>query len=58
MAGGLVVSAVPAHAAPVEVRLYDRLFAVPFPGMGQQARFKSAMAKIIPILPRLPTSFE
>jgi len=28
-------------------------YAVPFPGMGQQARFQSAMACIIPILPRL-----
>jgi hypothetical protein len=28
-------------------------FAVPFPGMGQQARFKAAMAQIIPTLPRL-----
>ena len=29
-------------------------FAVPFPGMGQQTRFKIAMAQIIPELPRLP----
>ena len=29
-------------------------FAVPFPGMGQQARFKAAMLQIIPTLPRLP----
>jgi hypothetical protein len=28
------------------------LFAVPFPGMGQQARFHEAMAKIMPRLPR------
>ncbi|MBR1156780.1 hypothetical protein [Bradyrhizobium sp. JYMT SZCCT0428] len=28
-------------------------FAVPFPGMGQQTRFKAAMARIIPVLPRL-----
>jgi hypothetical protein len=28
-------------------------YAVPFPGMGQQARFQSAMARIIPKLPRL-----
>ena len=28
-------------------------YAVPFPGMGQQGRFQSAMACIIPILPRL-----
>jgi hypothetical protein len=28
------------------------LFAVPFPGMGQQARFREAMARIIPNLPR------
>ncbi|MFY9839764.1 MAG: hypothetical protein WAK55_25485 [Xanthobacteraceae bacterium] len=28
------------------------LFAVPFPGMGQQARFREAMAKIVPRLPR------
>ena len=27
-------------------------FAVPFPGMGQQARFRSDMARIIPMLPR------
>ena len=31
-------------------------FAVPFPGMGQQARFKLAMAQIIPKLPRLSGS--
>jgi hypothetical protein len=29
-------------------------FAVPFPGMGQQARFKIAIAQIVPALPRLP----
>jgi hypothetical protein len=29
-------------------------FAVPFPGMGQQTRFKAAMAQIISNLPRLP----
>ncbi|MET3841003.1 hypothetical protein [Bradyrhizobium sp. OAE829] len=29
-------------------------FAVPFPGMGQQNRFKAAMARIILMLPRLP----
>ena len=29
-----------------------QLFAVPFPGMGQQARFHEAMAKIMPRLPR------
>jgi hypothetical protein len=28
-------------------------FAVPFPGMGQQTRFQTAMASIIPKLPRL-----
>ena len=28
------------------------LFAVPFPGMGQQVRFHEAMAKIMPRLPR------
>jgi hypothetical protein len=28
-------------------------YAVPFPGMGQQARFQTAMASIIPKLPRL-----
>ena len=28
-------------------------FAVPFPGMGQQVRFRAAMAEIIPTLPRL-----
>ena len=28
-------------------------YAVPFPGMGQQARFQDAMASIIPKLPRL-----
>jgi hypothetical protein len=29
-----------------------QVFAVPFPGMGQQARFREAMAQIIPRLPR------
>ena len=28
-------------------------YAVPFPGMGQQARFQAAMASLIPKLPRL-----
>jgi len=28
-------------------------FAVPFPGNGQQARFRNDMARIIPLLPRL-----
>jgi hypothetical protein len=28
-------------------------FAVPFPGMGQQGRFRAAMAQILPGLPRL-----
>jgi hypothetical protein len=31
-------------------------FAVPFPGMGQQSRFKTAMAQILPILPRITPS--
>jgi hypothetical protein len=31
-------------------------FAVPFPGMGQQARFLAAMAEIMPALPRLPNA--
>jgi HEPN domain-containing protein len=31
-------------------------YAVPFPGMGQQARFQVAMARIIPELPRLSDS--
>jgi hypothetical protein len=31
-------------------------YAVPFPGMGQQARFQSAMACIVPKLPRLNVS--
>jgi hypothetical protein len=31
-------------------------FAVAFPGMGQQARFRSDMARIIPMLPRTPTA--
>jgi hypothetical protein len=31
-----------------------RLYAVPFPGMGQQVRFQTAMANILPNLPRLP----
>ncbi|MGY4175752.1 hypothetical protein ACVIHH_001043 [Bradyrhizobium sp. USDA 4518] len=29
-----------------------RLFGVPFPGMGQQARFHNEMVQIIPLLPR------
>jgi hypothetical protein len=31
-------------------------FAVPFAGMGQQGRFKAAIAEIIPTLPKLPTA--
>lgn len=32
-----------------------RCFAVPFPGMGHQVRFRAAMDRIVPSLPRLPT---
>jgi hypothetical protein len=41
-------------AAAIEAGNDAPRFAVPFPGMGQQARFKAAMAQIIPALPRLP----
>jgi hypothetical protein len=40
-------------AAAVEAGSTARRFAVPFPGMGQQGRFKIAMAEIVPGLPRL-----
>ena len=33
-----------------------RRFSVPFPGMGQQARFHGEMQHILPALPRLPQS--
>jgi hypothetical protein len=41
-------------AAAIEAGNDAPRFAVPFPGMGQQARFKADMAQIIPALPRLP----
>ena len=28
-------------------------YAVPFPGMGQQTRFRNEMARIIPMLPKI-----
>jgi len=31
-----------------------KVFGVPFPGMGQQARFHREMIKIVPLLPRAP----
>jgi hypothetical protein len=40
-------------AAAIEAGSTAQRFAVPFPGMGQQARFKTAMAEIIQTLPRL-----
>jgi hypothetical protein len=40
-------------AAAITADSNARRFAVPFPGMGQQARFHTAMACIIPKLPRL-----
>jgi hypothetical protein len=42
------------EAAAVAAGSDAHRFAVPFPGMGQQARFKTAMAQIIQTLPRLP----
>ena len=44
----IVESAVKASGSKAE------LFAVPFPGMGQQRRFHDAMVKLIPSLPRHP----
>jgi hypothetical protein len=41
-------------AAAIKADSKANRFAVPFPGMGQQARFQAAMASIIPKLPRLP----
>jgi hypothetical protein len=41
-------------AAAVQAGSTAQRFAVPFPEMGQQARFKAAMALIIAALPRLP----
>jgi hypothetical protein len=40
-------------AAAIEAGSTAQRFAVPFPGMGQQARFKAAMAEIIPALPEI-----
>jgi hypothetical protein len=40
-------------AAAIAAGSTAQRFAVPFPGMGQQARFKVAIAQIIPTLPRL-----
>ena len=40
-------------AAAIAAGSTAQCFAVPFPGMGQQARFKVAIAQIIPTLPRL-----
>jgi hypothetical protein len=40
-------------AAAISARCNAPRYAVPFPGMGQQARFHAAMACIIPKLPRL-----
>jgi hypothetical protein len=41
-------------AAAIDARSEAPRYAVPFPGMGQQARFRAAMVGIIPKLPRLP----
>jgi hypothetical protein len=41
-------------AAAIDARSDAPRYAVPFPGMGQQARFRAAMVDIIPKLPRLP----
>jgi hypothetical protein len=41
-------------AAAIDARSAAPRYAVPFPGMGQQARFRTAMVDIIPKLPRLP----
>ena len=43
-------------AAAIAAGNHAPRFAVPFPGMGQQARFQTAMAEIIPALARLPES--
>ena len=43
------------NAAAITAGSDARRFAVPFPGMGQQARFQAAMAGIIPELPRSTT---
>jgi hypothetical protein len=40
-------------AAAIEAGSTAERFAVPFPGMGQQGKFKIAMAQILPKLPRL-----
>jgi hypothetical protein len=40
------------EAAATAARSDAQRFAVPFPGMGQQTHFKTAMAEIIPLLPR------
>jgi hypothetical protein len=40
-------------AAAIAAGSTAQCFAVPFPGMGQQARFKTAMAQIMPTLPSL-----
>ena len=40
------------EAAAIEAGSDAVRYVVPFPGMGQQARFRAAMAKIVPLLPR------
>jgi hypothetical protein len=44
-------------AAAIEAGNDAPRFAVPFPGVGQQGRFQTAMAQIIPTLPRLRDEF-
>jgi len=47
-------SSVPQVASFVSQALKrDTRFAVPFPGMGNQKRFKAEMVRILPTLPRL-----
>ena len=40
------------EAAAIEAGSYAVRYVVPFPVMVQQARFRAAMAKIVPLLPR------
>jgi hypothetical protein len=40
------------HSAAIAAGCKVELFAVPFPGMGQQGRFHDAMVKLIPLLPK------
>jgi hypothetical protein len=42
-------------AAAIAANCNAARFAVPFPGMGNQTRFKDEMARILPTLPRLTT---